>query len=160
MYGHNFAAQFVCNCLCFLLWRLYLHYNCIIFLFMMKPLPKLISAGTNKAIFNLLFSLLLTQSRKPCYFTFKSVWYFRLRWQSQSISLFLCFHGQTFEVRVTIDDGYLTIKKTFGQFELIHKQLQKHFIASTLPQWDDDTLTHSQIHTHSRINTHSRIHTH
>ncbi|XP_030222213.1 phosphatidylinositol 4-phosphate 3-kinase C2 domain-containing subunit gamma [Gadus morhua] len=41
----------------------------------------------------------------------------------------------TFEVRVTIDDGYLTIKKTFGQFELIHKQLQKHFIASTLPQF-------------------------
>ncbi|CAL8261244.1 unnamed protein product [Merluccius merluccius] len=41
----------------------------------------------------------------------------------------------TFEVQVTIDDGYLNIKKTFGQFELIHKELQKHFIESTIPQF-------------------------
>ncbi|CAL8359519.1 unnamed protein product [Lota lota] len=41
----------------------------------------------------------------------------------------------TFEMKVTIDDGYLNIQKTFGQFELIHKQLQKHFIESTLPQF-------------------------
>ncbi|KAK0134206.1 Phosphatidylinositol 4-phosphate 3-kinase C2 domain-containing subunit gamma [Merluccius polli] len=41
----------------------------------------------------------------------------------------------TFEVQVTIDDGYLNIKKTFGQFELIHRELQKHFIESTIPQF-------------------------
>ena len=42
---------------------------------------------------------------------------------------------QLYELKVTIEDGYLFSEKTFGQFELLHKQLQKHFIESTLPQW-------------------------
>ncbi|KAJ8391104.1 hypothetical protein AAFF_G00097250 [Aldrovandia affinis] len=40
-----------------------------------------------------------------------------------------------FEMRVTIEDGYLISEKTFNQFELIHRELQKHFIESTLPQF-------------------------
>ncbi|XP_033491268.1 phosphatidylinositol 3-kinase C2 domain-containing subunit gamma [Epinephelus lanceolatus] len=40
-----------------------------------------------------------------------------------------------YDLRVTIHDGFLNIEKTFGQFELIHKQLQKYFIETMLPQF-------------------------
>ncbi|XP_034060859.1 phosphatidylinositol 4-phosphate 3-kinase C2 domain-containing subunit gamma isoform X1 [Gymnodraco acuticeps] len=40
-----------------------------------------------------------------------------------------------YALRVNIHDGYLNSNMTFGQFELIHKQLQKHFIESMLPQF-------------------------
>lgn len=41
---------------------------------------------------------------------------------------------QRYKLKVTIDDGVLISEKTFAQFDLIHKQLQKYFIESTLPQ--------------------------
>ncbi|KAF7224184.1 phosphatidylinositol 3-kinase C2 domain-containing subunit gamma isoform X2 [Nothobranchius furzeri] len=41
----------------------------------------------------------------------------------------------TYDLRITIDDGFLTSQKTFGQLDLIHKKLQKYFIKSKLPQF-------------------------
>lgn len=38
-------------------------------------------------------------------------------------------------LRITINDGYLDIEKTFGELEEIHKELQKYFIQSKLPQF-------------------------
>nr|XP_057931600.1 phosphatidylinositol 3-kinase C2 domain-containing subunit gamma isoform X2 [Doryrhamphus excisus]XP_057931601.1 phosphatidylinositol 3-kinase C2 domain-containing subunit gamma isoform X2 [Doryrhamphus excisus]XP_057931602.1 phosphatidylinositol 3-kinase C2 domain-containing subunit gamma isoform X2 [Doryrhamphus excisus] len=38
-------------------------------------------------------------------------------------------------LRVTIDDGFVYSEMTFDDLEMIHKQLQKHFIESTLPQF-------------------------
>ncbi|XP_077424298.1 phosphatidylinositol 3-kinase C2 domain-containing subunit gamma isoform X2 [Vanacampus margaritifer] len=40
-----------------------------------------------------------------------------------------------YDLRVTIDDGFWYNQMTFENFELIHKQLQKHFIESALPQF-------------------------
>lgn len=44
------------------------------------------------------------------------------------------FDSQIYDLKVTIDDGFLNNEKTFVQFERIHKQLQKYFIESMLPQ--------------------------
>lgn len=54
-----------------------------------------------------------------------------LTWWKNAFCLIL----QIYDLKVTIDDGFLNSEKTFAQFELIHKQLQKYFIESMLPQW-------------------------
>ncbi|XP_048875603.1 phosphatidylinositol 3-kinase C2 domain-containing subunit gamma isoform X2 [Brienomyrus brachyistius] len=41
----------------------------------------------------------------------------------------------TYELHVKIEDGYLTCERTFSEFELIHKELQKKFVESLLPQF-------------------------
>ncbi|KTG33767.1 hypothetical protein cypCar_00044324 [Cyprinus carpio] len=41
----------------------------------------------------------------------------------------------TYELKVTIEDGFLVVQKSFAQFEMLHKLLQKHFIESTLPRF-------------------------
>lgn len=46
----------------------------------------------------------------------------------------LCFHSQIYDLRVTIDDGYLNSETTYAQMEMIHKQLQQYFMESMLPQ--------------------------
>ncbi|XP_038562729.1 phosphatidylinositol 4-phosphate 3-kinase C2 domain-containing subunit gamma isoform X1 [Micropterus salmoides] len=40
-----------------------------------------------------------------------------------------------YDLRVTIHDGFLNSEMTYGQFELIHKHLQKYFVESKLPQF-------------------------
>lgn len=42
---------------------------------------------------------------------------------------------QTFQLRITIDDGYTMRNMTFEQFEQIHKQIQNLFVNSALPQF-------------------------
>ncbi|XP_012735853.2 phosphatidylinositol 4-phosphate 3-kinase C2 domain-containing subunit gamma [Fundulus heteroclitus] len=41
----------------------------------------------------------------------------------------------TYNLRITIDDGFLTSQITFRQFELIHNRLQAYFIENKLPQF-------------------------
>ncbi|XP_016146952.1 phosphatidylinositol 4-phosphate 3-kinase C2 domain-containing subunit gamma [Sinocyclocheilus grahami] len=41
----------------------------------------------------------------------------------------------TYELKVAIEDGFLVVQKSFAQFEMLHKLLQKHFIESTLPKF-------------------------
>lgn len=40
-----------------------------------------------------------------------------------------------YDLRVNIHDGFLNSEKTFAQFEMIHKELQKHFIETMMPQF-------------------------
>lgn len=41
----------------------------------------------------------------------------------------------TYELKVTIEDGFVISQKSFSQLESLHKLLQKHFIESTLPKF-------------------------
>ncbi|KAK7151368.1 hypothetical protein R3I94_007885 [Phoxinus phoxinus] len=41
----------------------------------------------------------------------------------------------TYELKLTIEDGFVISHKSFAQFETLHKLLQKHFIESTLPKF-------------------------
>ncbi|XP_067275932.1 phosphatidylinositol 3-kinase C2 domain-containing subunit gamma [Pseudorasbora parva] len=41
----------------------------------------------------------------------------------------------TYELKMTMEDGFIISQKSFAQFEMLHKLLQKHFIASTLPKF-------------------------
>ncbi|KAL6106530.1 pik3c2g [Pungitius sinensis] len=52
-----------------------------------------------------------------------------------------------YNLRVTIHDGHVNSEKTFGQFEMIHKQLKKHFIETKLPhfpKWFGMSITPSR----------------
>ncbi|XP_051953352.1 phosphatidylinositol 3-kinase C2 domain-containing subunit gamma isoform X2 [Xyrauchen texanus] len=40
-----------------------------------------------------------------------------------------------YELKVTIEDGYFISQKSFAQFEMVHKLLQRHFMESTLPKF-------------------------
>ncbi|KAJ8261872.1 hypothetical protein GJAV_G00159420 [Gymnothorax javanicus] len=40
-----------------------------------------------------------------------------------------------FEMKVTIEDGFLISERTYSQFEMIHQELQKHFMESSLPKF-------------------------
>ncbi|KAG1938615.1 phosphatidylinositol 4-phosphate 3-kinase C2 domain-containing subunit gamma isoform X1 [Pimephales promelas] len=41
----------------------------------------------------------------------------------------------TYELKLTIEDGFVISHKSFAQLETLHKLLQKHFIESTLPKF-------------------------
>lgn len=59
-------------------------------------------------------------------------------WTSSHVILNVC-DLQTYQLLITIDDGMLSVDLTFGQFELIHKKLQKIF--NKLPQWVKNVVT-------------------
>lgn len=68
------------------------------------------------------------------YSNYRCVWNTEDKPVSQAGMETLCFHSQIYDLRVTIDDGYLNSETTYGQMEMIHKELQKYFMESMLPQ--------------------------